>query len=257
MPTLFFLSAPPKAKTAAVESFTPSAVAQWLHDAPTGNQVLFSKELLQRIAEINGAGFGGQALFQLAELLRPSVLSVSSYLMARVAGKAYPLDKDDQAAGETLLALGREFGQMYSVLLQEFDAASDGAAERALGLLTHRLLRCVSHLLLSYYCLHLKVPAWVWRDLHALYRLAVQKRKTEERHRDGAAVRQPSPSIEEVYVQTLLLGLADPYALQGQEILGLYSLLESWVPAVRLRPVSGKVAASGWVAQLEQDKPPA
>lgn len=256
MPTLFFLSASPAARTAAIEAFTPKAVAQWLHDAPTANQALFSKELRQRIAEINGAGFGGQALFELAELLRPSVLSVQSYLMARVAGKAYPLDKDDQAAGEVLLALGREFGQMYSVLLQEFDAATDGAAERSLGLLTHRLVRCVSHLLLSYYCLHLKVPAWVWRDLHALYRLAVQKRKTEDRQRDEAATRQLTPSVEEVYVQTLLLGLADPYTLQGQEILGLYPLLEAWAPAVRLRQASGKTAAAGWVAQLDQDKPP-
>lgn len=257
MPTLYFLSAPPTAKTAAMAGFTPQTVAQWLHNAPTANQASFSKELCQRISEINRAGFGGQALLGLAETLRPAVLSVQSYLLAKVTGKAYPLDAEDQAAGEVLLNLGREYGRMYSVLLQEFDAATDSAAERSLGLLVHRLIRCVSLLLLAYYSLHLKVPAWLWRDMHAMYQLAMQKRKTDDRQRDAAAVHQAtSLSVEEVYLQALLLGITDPYSLQGSEILAVYQQLEDWVRVVRLRQVSTKAAAVGWVVQLDQDKPP-
>lgn len=255
MPTLFFLSATPTPKSPAMEAFTPKAVARWLHDAPTANQAHFSKELCQRIVEINRAGFGGQALFELAELLRPSVLSVLSYLMERVAARGFPLDKDDQAAGEVLLALGREYGQMYSVLLQEYDAVSDAAAERSLGLLIHRLLRCVSHLLLAYYCLHLKIPAWLWRDLHALYRLAVQKRKTDERQRDEAEAPQAMSSPAEIYAQTLLLGVSDPYNLLCPEILDLYRHSSGWAASARLRPVA-ESSEAGWVVALDQDKPP-
>ncbi|TAN48590.1 MAG: hypothetical protein EPN21_14520 [Methylococcaceae bacterium] len=257
MPTLFFLSAPPTEKTAAMAGFTPDSVAQWLHNAPTANQAQFCIELCRRVGEINRAGFGGRDLLHLAETLRPSVLSVQSYLLARVAGKAYPLDQDDQAAGEVLLNLGREYGQMYSVLLQEIEAAMDSAAERPLGLLIHRLIRCVSLLLLVYYSLHLKVPAWLWRDMHAIYRLAMQKRKTDERQRDAAAVHQTvSLSVKEVYVQALLLGMADPYRLQGSEILALYQQLETLAPMVRLSPLSGKTSAEEWLVQLDKDTPP-
>lgn len=255
MPTLFFLSAAPAGKAAAASGgLTPQALAQWLETAPTANQAQFSKALCQRLGEIHQAGFGGQALFDLAELLRPAVLSVQSYLLAKVAGMAYPLDADDQASGELLLELSRRFGQMYSVLLQEYDAAQDAAAARALGPLLHRLLRCVSHLLLAYYCLHLKIPAWLWRDLHAVYRLAQQKNKVEERQRDTAAGQSSASTVAEVYVQTLLLGLADPYNLQGQETQDLYQQLGGWAAAARLRPASGK--AGGWLVALDQDKPP-
>lgn len=237
--------------------FTPDSVAQWLHNAPTANQAQFCIELCRRVSEINRAGFGGQDLLHLAETLRPSVLSVQSYLLARVAGKAYPLGQDDQAAGEVLLNLGREYGQMYSVLLQEIDASMDSAAERPLGLLIHRLIRCVSLLLLVYYSLHLKVPAWLWRDMHAMYRLAMQKRKTDERQRDAAAVHQTvSLSVKEVYVQALLLGMADPYRLQGAEILALYQQLENLVGRVRLLPVSDAGKAPDWIVQLDKDTPP-
>jgi hypothetical protein len=255
LPTLFFLSAAPAGKPGAVAAgLTPQALARWLEEAPTANQAQFSKALCQRLGEIQRAGFGGQALFELAELLRPAVLSVQSYLLAKVAGMAYPLEADDQASGELLLELSRLFGQMYSVLLQEYDAAPEGPAARSLGPLVQRLLRSVSHLLLAYYCLHLKIPAWLWRDLHALYRLAQQKNKAEERQRDTAAGHSSASTATEVYVQTLLLGLADPYNLQGQETQDLYQQLGDWAAAARLRPATGK--AGGWLVAQDQDKPP-
>lgn len=256
MPTLYFLSAPPVSPTAATEQFSPAAVLGWLQTRATANQAAFSKDVCQYIGTIHRSGLDGQAMFEVAELLRPAVLAAQAYLLTQIVGDSFPLPAERQAAAELALNLGRQFGQMYSVLLQAFDAAPSALLERYLCLLLHRLMRCLSQLLLAYYCLHLKIPAWLWRDLHALYRLALQKKKHDSRYEDETSSHLGNPSVEEIYLQALLLGLADPYTLQPQEIVAVFPYLELWSSRLRLRPPIQGVGDEGWRVRLDLDRPP-
>lgn len=249
MPTLFFLTAPAPGRANASPEHTPQKMAQWLHDSPAAIPDLFARELLQRLVAINRAPPGGKILLDIAEVLRPGVLRSLEYLTANIEAKTFPLPAEDRERGDLLQGIAREFGRMFGALMQEYDSGKVG--DKSLALLSQRLLRCLDHVLLGYYLLHLKIPAWLWRDVHSVYKQALAKRKHEERVRDDAAASRFA-TAEEVYKQILLLGMSDPYSLHGGEILALRRASEQWTANVGLQNAD----EPGWRLAFHEDKPP-
>jgi hypothetical protein len=171
------------------------------------------------------------------------------YLTANIEAKTFPLPAEDRARGDLLQGIAREFGRMYGALMQDYDSGKVG--DKSLALLSQRLLRCLDHVLLGYYLLHLKIPAWLWRDVHSVYKQVFAKHKHQERVRDDDAANR-SETAEEVYKQILLLAMSDPYSLHAGEILGLRRASEPWTANVTLRNAD----EPGWHIAFHEDKPP-
>jgi len=249
LPTLFFLTAPPPGRGNANPEHTPQKMARWLHDSPAAIPDLFAHELLQHLVAINRAPPEGKILLEIAEALRPGVLRSVEYLTANIEAKTFPLPAEDRAHGDLLQGMTREFGRMYGALMQDYDSGKMG--DKSLALLSQRLLRCLDQVLLGYYLLHLKIPAWLWRDVHSVYKQTLAKRKHEERVRDDAAV-AGFATPEEVYKEILLLGMSDPYCLHGKEILALRRTSAQWTANVALQSTD----EPGWRLAFHEDKPP-
>jgi hypothetical protein len=249
MPTLFFLAAPAPGHSAANAEHTPQSLAQWLHGSPAAIPELFARELLQRLVAINRAPPKGKVLLDIAEVLRPGVLRSLEYLAGNIEAKTFPLPAEDRVRGDLLLGIAREFGRMYAALMLEHDSGK--ASDKTLAHLLQRLLRCLDHVLLGYYLLHLKTPAWLWRDVHSVYKLALVRRKHQERIRDEAAASQYA-TAEEVYKQILLLGLSDPYCLRPEEVLALRRASGQWTANLTLQAMK----EPGWRVAFHEDRPP-
>lgn len=249
MPTLFYLTAPPPGDVPASSEHTPQKMAQWLLDSPAAIPDLFAQQLRERLTAINEAPPESRTLLAVAETLLPAVWRSLDYLSANIEAETFPLPEKECRFGAALLDIAREFGRLYGALMYGYDSGAIG--DKLLGLLSQRLLRCLDQLLLGHYLLHLKTPAWLWRDVHSVYRQALARRKHQERVRDDLA-ESGYATAEDIYKQILLLAVSDPYSLQSAEILALHRAGERWAASVAFQGA----AEPGWYVALLEDRPP-
>jgi len=75
---------------------------------------------------------------------------------------------------------------------------------------------------------YMPYPSEVWRELHAIYRYAVEhglRRKWWRCHANGTKT-----TLVHDYIRVLLLGLSNPYQLPQNECRHVQRFLTHWVP---------------------------
>lgn len=160
---------------------------------------------------------------------------------------AFPLDADSSQRVDELIQAWQTLAAAYSNWLK----TATGLRNRARASLMVRLFDSLRQILGCHYFWHWQLPENLWRDLHELYRFAIDQALV------SIAVKQPGVyhgrrlTLENRYKQSLLLGLADPYGLMPEEQSLLEPLLEKWSSVVQLKTPSGP----GWQIDLEDDVP--
>ena len=103
----------------------------------------------------------------------------------------------------------------------------------------------------------MRVPDWVWIDLHALYILSVKTKKNAIQvvNWDNNAIKKTS-SPEECYLQILLLSLADSSGMLQKEIVMVHRFIETVCPLVRISTSPVLMGEYECIIVTEEDDPP-
>jgi hypothetical protein len=105
---------------------------------------------------------------------------------------------------------------------------------------------------IAHYVRFVELPEGLWLDLHQAHTLAWQLGCAEKAAgNDGA-------SVAEIYRDTLLLAVADPYRLSSEEFVWLCELIADRGSLARLHPAAGAWRRTGvFVIDHRLDQPPA
>ena len=120
--------------------------------------------------------------------------------------------------------------------------------------LIHRCLQCTTRVLTNSYMSYAPVPARTWHDAHAIYVHA----RSRGLHQTPIASDNPEATPERIYVQALLLALANPYGFLPTQLGHVIQYLQEhshWAKLTDVAPVH-RLAKAVAIVPIGHDFPP-
>src|SRR5438874_5969325 len=193
----------------------PARVATWLDHAGTREPATAARLIGDALAAINRVALGDSRRHELVAQYWKASQPLWSPLIREFSRAPQPLRGDAQDAARAAVTLAIELSNAYKRML-EAEAAkriSLGGA-RLMGSLVRRSLQAGSRVLANSYLSYSPVPPQTWHDLHAIYAFA----RSRNLHQIPRGNEPGDSTAEDIYIQSLLLALANPYGLLPGQI---------------------------------------
>ena len=200
----------------------PARVKLWLQEFARTPPTEAARIIGDALAAQNRIRIASGRRLQLLELCNEAVDRLWPSIKRQFSQQAHPLNREAAQAARNTLHLMTELATGYKRLLAE-DANKRlqfGTTRLRLGLI-HRTQRSLARVLMAGYSCYCAIPPGTWLDLHQTYLYA--RRLGLHRHPINPA--HPTLTPEVSYVQTLLLGLANPYGLLTGQLSRAVALL--------------------------------
>ena len=212
------LFVPDKEVSAWVTETQPKEARAWLNSLPLADDGDSARDIYQALYTLNRLEVAPQNRLELMELYQAPVATVSSVLGSQFRGLALPLAAELRQLAELIRQLKMEMAIGYKCAINDLQAARLSRSRRQSWIVaSERAMWYLSEVLLDSYQIYMPPPPGVWREIHALYRLAEEQDRLTEAIElaDEGDTRQTT--IYERYRQIVLLGLCNPYQLAQTE----------------------------------------
>jgi hypothetical protein len=230
-------------------------VGPWLDDVLKRSPVEAAGVIGDALAATNRVPLSESRRLELAEKYYAAAQNLWPNLERLFSRAPHPLSGNPLEAAKAALILSNELATAYKHLLtHESGKRILLTGNRLLIALTHRCLQCTARVLINSYLSYSPVPARTWHDAHAIYRFALDRGV----HQTPIASDNPEATPERIYIQALLLALANPYGfLPGQLVQVTNYLLEQshWAKITDVTPVH-RLAKAVAIIPVGHDFPP-
>jgi hypothetical protein len=233
----------------------PARVQPWLDETLRRDPVEAAGVIGDALAATNRVAMSEGKRLELAEKYYNAALTLWPNLERHYARATHPLSGNALAAAKAALTLSAELATAYKHLLShEAEKRILLSGNRLLVALIHRCLQCTARILVNSYMSYAPVPARTWHDAHAIFLFAHQ------RNLQATPVNSETPEAtpERIYVQALLVALANPYGfLPGQlaQVLNYLHEHSHWARITDVAPVH-RLAKAVAIVPVGHDFPP-
>ena len=213
----------------------PKAVARWVEELPRANPQVTLARLADAFGQMRHRALSGGQRAAILDMMRPVVLEAIQFLDRQLQTSNFPLTPQASQAAEACLNLHREMANGYRAALHEVLAPSGSVSFLRRGATAQLLVRAALHhvrlLSLSYFLYRMPLPG-VWFGLHSVYRFArvsgLASKSVDEPHDGG------SRSVEQLYLQSVLLALSNPFRFSQREQQDLWPISRELVGEIEL-----------------------
>lgn len=227
----------------------------WLDETMKQKPVDAGRIIGDSLAATNRVAVSHAKRLELAEKYYASALVLWPLLEREFARAPQPLNGDALAAAKAALNLAVELSTAYKhMLAHEADRRLLLTGNRLLVALLHRCLQCTTRILVSSYLSYAPVPARTWHDAHEIYVYSMKRGLQLTPIAGESADTTP----ERLYMQMLLLALANPYGfLPGQltQVIQYIAEYGHWAKLTDAAPVH-RLAKAVAIVPLGHDFPP-
>ena len=250
------LSLPPlDAHPAHPPETRPPKVAQWLQEMGKREPAYAARVIGDALAATNRVAMSDSRRLELAEQYWNTGNGLWPLLERQFTRATHPLSGEALEAAKTALTLAAELSTAYKHLLaREADKRLSLGGNRLLIALLHRCLQCTTRILVNSYLSYAPIPPRTWHDAHAVYAFA----RDRNLHQQAVAADQPEATPERLYVQSLLLALANPYGFQPGQLNVVLRYLQDhshWAKLTDIVPVH-RMAKAVAIVPVGHDFPP-
>lgn len=207
---------------------------RWLERLPLTNVPHAQRELAGQLAALHGAGnIAPLERLRILETLKEAVQYVQEEAAGLYAGRPLPLEHEEADTWARSTGLWQALLRNYESCLEAYREGDLIVAPYS-GLITLRCLACVAWIMEDHYRVYRLPSAALWRELHGYYQFAEQRGFARIRIHDNFGQRDPDSSCAEVYVQAILMALANPFSLSVREQDYVRHWLAHWASQVNL-----------------------
>ena len=215
----------------------------WRERLPLANPATCHAALAAQVRLLSGAQVAPATRLELLDLMRGLAATVQSEQTKKYRGKPVPLDDDDRATWEGVVATWFSLAAAYDALL---DPAGDIPPQLAphVARICQRALRLTGLAMMEHSRVYRTVPASLWKQLHRLYRFAENAGVAAAPVDDPVGREHGASSCAATYAHTLLVQLAQPDALSVQQMEAVDRWLDRWEEIVdvgREAPPAGAI----------------
>jgi hypothetical protein len=233
----------------------PKQVDAWLLRLPLSNPTEAAEELADYLATLNRAEITHDVRAKLIERLYPVVEDVAASLHEQYGSVPLPLPIKQRRNAELAHRLWLESADCYKILTldwtgKRFHMFGGNPVPQYL----QRILLSLQALLEVCYETHETCPHGLWVDLHQTY-IYAQRNGLKEVVPEGSKYML---SLEQIYLATLLLALADPYHFPQSELPWSKDIIARYANLAHLFPAeeSSKGQAGLFLIEVNTDSPP-
>ena len=231
----------------------PKQAKAWVESLPLSQSADAGRRILANLCAINRAKVEFDDRLQLYETYRPIAHVVFDELDAVYGKSLLPLPTKAREALALARELATEFGYGYKTLiLEKTGKLLAFGAKKQMPFLAYRAMECLAQLLRASYRSYTPIPAGAWGEIHVLFLHA---------EKEGFAGEPADPdtkaSIADLYAETLLVALTDPYRLVPGDLDRITQVVQGHRGACTLgqsRPSTRPGAH--FLVPCDQDKPP-
>jgi cyclic-di-GMP-binding protein len=207
------------------------SLKQWLDNLPRGNAKEMAHMLRNGLAQSIAVKMDGAIRFSLLEMLRPDVNDSVTWLERQFIGSPLPLTHDRLSNAKQTLELHILLADSYRLACYEICYPNGVIPMLRSGAVNGALARGIWHyqqaLLMSWKLYQSSMPG-VWKGLHRLYQFAIFFKLGLKDIEDPCLGR--SVRIQDMYIETALMSLMNPYAFAQTEQDMLRQLAKSFSP---------------------------
>lgn len=208
---------------------------RWIDTLPLTPPHSAQRALNAELAALVGTDLAAVERLRVLETLRAPIAAVQSEMSAVYAGKPVPLDVTEAEAWAAVNELWRHLNSNYERCLQAYRDGDLDIAPHA-ALIATRCLFGIAQQMIEHYRIYRQVPDALWRALNELYAFTEQHGFARTRPHDLTGQQAPGASCADIYVETLLVHLSNPYALSMRQLSFVEAWAAMWAPLVGLFP---------------------
>jgi len=247
----------PERSAAVAGSFPvePKAVARWVEELPRANPQVTLARLADAFSQLRQRALQGGQRAAALDLLRPAVMEAVQFLERQLHTSSFPLSSQASQAAEACINLHRELANGYRTAAHELLAPAGSVSFLRRGSTAQILVRGALHharlLSLCYFLYRMPLPG-SWFGLHALYRFARASglaTKQVDEPVDGG-----SRSVEQLYLQCVLLALSNPFRFSQREQHALWPISRDLVGELKL--TEQPLVESAFAVPIRTDRGP-
>jgi hypothetical protein len=207
------------------------------------------------LAATNRVAMSDAKRLELAEAYWSTAMDLWPQLEKLFVRASHPLAGEALEAAKAALTLAHELSVAFKHLLaSESQKRLSLGGSRLLTALILRCLQCFARILSTSYLSYSPVPQRTWHDAHAVYAFARERNLHHVPIAGGEAESTP----ELVYVQALLLALANPYGFHPGQLAHVLRYLASHAHIAKLTDVAPvhRMAKAVAIVPVGHDFPP-
>jgi cyclic-di-GMP-binding protein len=247
------LSIPVSTRTLPKEIETaPKKARVWAESLPLTQVIDSSRKLAEVIEAINRGKLLPEERYALVEVYRPTMNVLLDELQAIFAYATLPLPPKQKEAFDLSQHLLVESSYTYKMFILEKTSKLIGFGnKRSLPLPIHRTMQALQSMMMQCYKTYHPVGVGLWQEMHALYQYADEQGFS----RDDVA--DMKSNISDVYFESLMLAMADPYRLMPKEADRVLDVLQQNRGLVELRLTADGIDPSRcYVVAFDSDAGP-
>jgi (E)-4-hydroxy-3-methylbut-2-enyl-diphosphate synthase len=235
---------------------TGRAVRLWIEALPLANSGATARLLYNGIKELNQLEVDAGQRLDILEQMRKPMATVAASMERHVINQPLPLPAQKRQIGTVIRDFHRTLADGYRICVADL-CAPRGAVPflkgKTVALALTRALTHLSALLSKCYLIYSEVPGGIWQQAHQLMAFARSQSLHDKAVSDPQLAGIPL-SPEAVYLQALLLSIANPYRLTQKEIVDLEGVALIWSAHCSLR-ADGR-GEGHFLIDPEADTPP-
>ena len=231
----------------------PKQVKAWLEGLPLANALEAARQLRDHLASLNAARIEPDDRLQILQAYRAITQTVYEELEAIYAKSAAPLAPRARDALGLTRELAAALAEGYRIAVAEKTGKLIAfGAKKHLPPLLYRAMEHSAISLRASYKSYTPAPEGLWRAMHELYLYADAEGLASE-----PADPETKASVHDLYAESLLLALTDPYRLVPGEVdrvVAQIQAVKAPIPLTQAKPATNPNAH--FLVPCDTDKPP-
>ncbi|QJR15964.1 hypothetical protein [Usitatibacter palustris] len=231
----------------------PKQAKAWLDALPLAQSVESARQIRTKLAAMSRSKIEADDRVLLLEAYQPVVAMLLEELDAIYSKSQLPLTPKAREALDLARAITSDVAHGYKiVILEKTGKLIAFGAKKQLPLLIYRTMDAVASAIRAAYKSYTPLAPGLWKDMHQLYLLA---------DKDGLLNESPDAEIRitigELYTESLLLSLTDPYRLVQGEVDKTISMIRANKGLATLGKVKPATRESAhFLVPCDTDRPP-
>jgi hypothetical protein len=216
--------------------FTDAASCKaWLSRLPRSSPSQCHAALAAQVRLLPAATIAPAGKLAVLEALREPVAESQAEMARNCRGKPVPLQTQDREAWDSVVGTWRAMASGYDALIDAMASTAPELAAQA-HVICQRALRYTALAMFEHCHVYYAVNGALWQQLHRLYVFSENAGLAATTVDDAVGRRTATTTCAATYAHALLMHLAQPDALSGEELGIVDRWLERWESLVTLSP---------------------
>ena len=240
--------------------FQIKAIDQWFDTLPLANIRVSTKTIYITLKETNQHLVAYKKRLYFLEKIHEPIVELASNLKQLNLNRELPLDEKHSRIAILIQKLHKQVSLGYKLILRDLLNCKVfflcPGKRKLMALVIQRIMRHNSLAIIANYQFYNAPRRGQWSEVHQLFLLAHKEKILNKKITDPSLQLVTETTIKNIYLQILLVSIADPYRMAQHHTYSIFKQLEEWSALADLHLHQDNEDKDALVIDLSKDSQP-